>query len=367
MVQGRTIRAAEITDYGITLIKVSPRFVTAVEDLEEGLGPLAGPRASLPDAPPGAAQVPDPTAIQTEASAWGPPIPAHASSSTPSSGEVTGTGIGRHSRTPDLYRRPKRFWIFPTVVLVGFLLVLCLGLVAWLRNQNEPDVDYGLRAFNQEEPVTPDRQADVSFNHGLDALRKEDNNRAVECFSESIRLNPRFADAYHNRGLAHFRNQSFDAALADLDQAVHLTPKGLESHLLRVNILVQMGRPQRAIDEYSDLINREPDNPIGYCARADAYNMLESFERSISDCDKAIQLDRQIHAAFACRGYGYLLRGDALGQEKDFRQAVADFTEAIRLKPGSLRCYLGRAQAYRALGDEASAARDEQKVGGRAR
>jgi hypothetical protein len=73
------------------------------------------------------------------------------------------------------------------------------------------------------------------------------------------------------------------------------------------------------------------------------------------------------------RGYGHLgrgrqrvftfwRRGNPAARRADFAEAVADFTEAIRLAPASWDCFVGRATAYRALGDLASAARDESAL-----
>jgi tetratricopeptide (TPR) repeat protein len=41
--------------------------------------------------------------------------------------------------------------------------------------------------------------------------------------------------------------------------------------------------------------------------------------------------------------------------------AIADFTEAIRLEPDNPQGFVLRAKEYRAIGDDASAANDEQK------
>ena len=51
-----------------------------------------------------------------------------------------------------------------------------------------------------------------------------DNDRAIADFSQAIRLAPKFADAYYNRGLAYFYSGTLDKALADVSEASDLDP-----------------------------------------------------------------------------------------------------------------------------------------------
>lgn len=55
-------------------------------------------------------------------------------------------------------------------------------------------------------------------------------------------------------------------------------------------------------------------------------------------------------------------RGNSHAGKQDHRQAIADFSQAIRLDPNNAAPYTYRAKAYRALGDEANAARDDERA-----
>jgi tetratricopeptide (TPR) repeat protein len=66
----------------------------------------------------------------------------------------------------------------------------------------------------------------VAFNNrGLSLYEKADHARAIEDFTEAIRLDPKLARAYYNRALAHLERGDEDAALADREQALQLDPK----------------------------------------------------------------------------------------------------------------------------------------------
>ncbi len=61
-----------------------------------------------------------------------------------------------------------------------------------------------------------------SFNRGVDAFDEHDYDLAITCFTEVIRLNPEYAEAYYNRGLAYEKNGDQANAEADFTNAKEL-------------------------------------------------------------------------------------------------------------------------------------------------
>ena len=59
------------------------------------------------------------------------------------------------------------------------------------------------------------------FEQGFNAT---DPDEKLRCYSEAIRLDPDFADAYANRGAARRQKGDLDGALKDLDEAIRLNP-----------------------------------------------------------------------------------------------------------------------------------------------
>ena len=57
--------------------------------------------------------------------------------------------------------------------------------------------------------------------------------RAGTCFTEAIRLNPKDADAYCNRGGAYANTGELDKAIADCNQAIRLKPEFAEAYANR--------------------------------------------------------------------------------------------------------------------------------------
>ena len=70
---------------------------------------------------------------------------------------------------------------------------------------------------------------------------KGDLDHATADFSQAIRINPRSAIAYFNRGIAHGLRREFDRALADLNEAIRLSPKNAEYFEVRGMIFEAKG------------------------------------------------------------------------------------------------------------------------------
>jgi tetratricopeptide (TPR) repeat protein len=67
------------------------------------------------------------------------------------------------------------------------------------------------------------RQARASFAEGSAALDRGDDDLALSWFNTAVRENGRFALGYLGRGLARLRKGEFDAAIADLSEAIRLS------------------------------------------------------------------------------------------------------------------------------------------------
>ena len=62
---------------------------------------------------------------------------------------------------------------------------------------------------------------------------EEEHDKAIADYTEAIRLNPKDADAYYNRGLAYWNKGKFDKAIAEYTEAIRLNPKLAEAYYSR--------------------------------------------------------------------------------------------------------------------------------------
>src|SRR5215467_6629693 len=91
-----------------------------------------------------------------------------------------------------------------------------------------PNVDASIRACTVVIDAKPDsvvRLALAYLNRGNGHQFKNDNDRAIADYTQSIRLNPGDARAFYSRGNAHSNKAQHDRAIADFSQALTLNPE----------------------------------------------------------------------------------------------------------------------------------------------
>ena len=60
-------------------------------------------------------------------------------------------------------------------------------------------------------------------------MNKGDNDRAIADYTEVLRLNPNYADAYYNRGDAYDDKGDYARARADWEKALQLDPNDADA------------------------------------------------------------------------------------------------------------------------------------------
>jgi len=94
-------------------------------------------------------------------------------------------------------------------------------------------------------------------------------DKAIAHFTEAIRLDPKSADAYINRGSAYGKKGESDKAIADFTEAIRLAPRFFQA----------------------------------YCGRAIACGKRDNLDKAIAECTEAIRLNAKYATAY-CRFRG---------------------------------------------------------------
>ena len=150
-------------------------------------------------------------------------------------------------------------------------------------------------------------QATTDSNNG-------DHDRAIAAFSEAIRLDPNYAMAFNNRGVAHVNKGDNDRAIADYTEAIRLDPKYALAFLNRGIAFGKKGDIDRAITDFTEAIRLDPNNSQALNNRGFAYASKGDNDRAIADYNEAIRLNPQYAAAFCNRGRAKLKINDASGK-----------------------------------------------------
>ncbi|MCX7805022.1 MAG: tetratricopeptide repeat protein, partial [Planctomycetota bacterium] len=139
------------------------------------------------------------------------------------------------------------------------------------------------------QPSNPYVRADLGL---AIALCGEPREGLKEC-SAALRLNPKLPEALFNRAKIYRMMKRYEEAIEDLIQAVLLRPNDMEFHLELGDIeLVEMKRPDKALDEYENVITVAKDRPEGYTRKASVlWTHKKEAKTAIEMLKQAVKVD----------------------------------------------------------------------------
>ena len=197
--------------------------------------------------------------------------------------------------------------------------------------------------------------AETYKNRGVAYDFKGDYDRAIEDYNTMINLNLNDAAAYNNRANTYGNKGEYDLAIEDYTQAIKLNPRLAEAYNNRGTAYVQTGAIEPAIKDFDKAIELNPGYANAYYNRGVVYGSQDDYERAISDHTQAIELNPDYAEAYCSRGSAYAKKGM-------FNCAINDFTKAIELNPNYAIAYCGRGIAYGSQSNDICAIQDYDKA-----
>jgi tetratricopeptide (TPR) repeat protein len=217
----------------------------------------------------------------------------------------------------------------------GFNLGIPVNRFATVAN------NMGVNLGGQVAPIPQNTapKADDYFASAVQKYRKGDIQGALADYNQAIALNPKFVNAYSNRGtLKQDKLNDRQGALADLNQAIALDPKYALAYNNRGTLKYQkFNDVQGALADYNQAIALNPQSANAYSNRGLLKKQkLNDFQGALADYNQAIALDPKFVNAYSNRG---LLKYQKFN---DFQGALADYNQVITLDPKNADAYNDR-------------------------
>ena len=114
-----------------------------------------------------------------------------------------------------------------------------------------------------------------------------------------------FAQTHFMAGARFYREGEFQKAVEEYTAILELEPGNTKAYGNRGLAYTQLGEIALAIDDFSRLIEIDPEDAKAYYNRSTRYGQLEDFDRAIRDYDSSIELDPGYAAAYFARGLVY--------------------------------------------------------------
>ena len=99
----------------------------------------------------------------------------------------------------------------------------------------------------------------VLVHKGMDRVKRNEFEEAIEFFDQVLEANPQNADAWNNKGVALFSMGRPEEALECYDQALAADPENLEALRNRAFVLRAMERFEEALEAYETIVYDEPE------------------------------------------------------------------------------------------------------------
>lgn len=241
-------------------------------------------------------------------------------------------------------------------------------------------------------PLTPLPDAMAHYDAGVTALQDWDLEEAIHAFSQAIKADPGFAEAYYLRGAAFREGGQLAEAEADLTQAIALKPDLVEAYYERGDLYLDLARGEDALRDFTTVTELQPDHAEAYYKRAQACDWYVpdcDDDLVLADLDRAIGLQPDFVEAWQTRGEFYLwgeeydlalsdliqavelapddvyawpLLGFAYYAVGEYEQAIACHDEALRLEPADLDSYYHRGATYLEMGELDAAVQDFDRI-----
>lgn len=166
---------------------------------------------------------------------------------------------------------------------------------------------------------------------GYYAFIARNYNAALTNVTRAIELNPRYPDAYNERGRIKWWLQDYSGAITDYDKTIALNPKCGGYYCNRGEAKITLKMVPEALADYNKAIELDPTNAQAYFNRGTLKVLcLTNYTEAVADFTKAIDLhsDPQEEDLFYWRGV-------ARHELKDYAGAIADYRKSLQLNPGS--------------------------------
>jgi tetratricopeptide (TPR) repeat protein len=191
-----------------------------------------------------------------------------------------------------------------------------------LHEEQNESISALLRKFGRAERARRPLTAQFYDARGKAWAAKGDNARAIQDFSEAIRLDPSRPAFFNNRGVAWRNEDEFAHALEDYSQAIRLDPSFALYHKNRSQVW-SPENVERILGDLTEAIRLDPHDAELYRMRGREWADIGDHDRAIEDYHEAVRLD----PTDPRHHFG---RGQAWFAKKDYDSAIQDFDEAIR-------------------------------------
>jgi tetratricopeptide (TPR) repeat protein len=221
--------------------------------------------------------------------------------------------------------------------------------------------------MKNEEQIQPGTQSAAAFTafQTAESLMKQQNDTgldaAINKYTEAVDLDPRYAIAYANLGIAYGRlyairhdPSALELARGNCLRALTLDPNLVDGHLAMGGVFNLSGDEHGALDEFAKVLKLDPSNPRALVWQGQTYERLNRWADAEQSFKRVLQERPNYWLA-------YHELATALNGQGKYQEAIEQFRAATLAAPGNSQAFANLGGEYLQVGDFALATESLEK------
>ncbi|MGA1868194.1 MAG: tetratricopeptide repeat protein [bacterium] len=171
-------------------------------------------------------------------------------------------------------------------------------------------------------------------HHNLGVALADQGNleKAIEHYSEALRIHPDFALAHSNLGSALRMQGQISEAIKHYNKALEIEPDHVFSHYNLGIALKEQGRIAEATEHYFEALRLRPDFVLAHNNLGNALLLQGKTSEAIEHYSEALRID-------PCNALSHFNMGTVLARQGNTKKAIAHFQKALQIKPDYKEAY----------------------------
>ncbi|MDE5077555.1 MAG: tetratricopeptide repeat protein [Trichodesmium sp. St2_bin6] len=146
---------------------------------------------------------------------------------------------------------------------------------------------------------------------------------AINAYNQALKIHPKMADVWNNRGVALTRLKIFDEAISSYDRALQIRADYADAWNNRGVCLAKIQKYQEAVKSYNQAIAIKNDYGDAWNNRGACLMKLGIYGEAIACFDNAVKIQPDFFSAWYNQARCYSLKGDVDMALKSFEKAVS--------------------------------------------
>ena len=227
-------------------------------------------------------------------------------------------------------KNEKDFTTMSSELYQVFSTVFALGKIETIY-----DIEY-LKELTQKEFSNDDF---VFYIMGNAYGNLEEYRKAIEAYTDSIKINSKNDKAYNNIGMAYRNLKEYEKAIEAYEKSIEINPQKEDAYYSMGSIYYKLKKYGKAIEVYKRWIEINSQNDGIYSLMGIVYYQLKEYKQAIEVYKKSIEINSQNYEIYSLMGIAYT-------DLKEYKKAIEACKKSIEINPQYDKAYYNMGIAY---------------------